>query len=112
MSTRPGVPLPIDLGTQSAYNVRSKEYHTTITEDMGVWDIYNQITMEADRLLVALYLAVVTPIAIEATKQTRDDPAEKIRDILLVISRQLANSSTPPFEDNDDTEPLSSGVIG
>ncbi|PVF91764.1 hypothetical protein CPB86DRAFT_660766, partial [Serendipita vermifera] len=80
--------------------------------DQTVWSVCDEKAIEAERQLsaqwsntlqtllvsAALYSAVVTPFIIESVKQSSGDPAETTRDILLVISLQLSNSCTPPFE--------------
>lgn len=77
-----------------------------------MWSVCDEKAIEAERQLsaqwsntlqtllvsAALYSAVVTPFIIESVKQSSGDPAETTRDILLVISLQLSNSCTPPFE--------------
>ncbi|PVF91766.1 hypothetical protein CPB86DRAFT_830414 [Serendipita vermifera] len=91
-----------------------KRPETTVFDEVDqiVWDICDAKAIEADRRLVAkwnntlqtvivsagLYSAVVTAFTIEALRQLAGDPAETTRDILLVISQQLANPSTPPFK--------------
>ncbi|PVG03066.1 hypothetical protein CPB86DRAFT_869979 [Serendipita vermifera] len=83
-----------------------------VTSETTVWEIYNHKASEVDREMIkdwsdnlntlliftALYSAVLTAFIIESMKLLEEDPAETTRDILLVVSRQLANSSFPAFE--------------
>jgi hypothetical protein len=46
----------------------------------------------------ALYSAVLTAFIIESMNMLQEDPAEITRDVLLTITKQLANQSTPAFE--------------
>jgi hypothetical protein len=45
-----------------------------------------------------LYSAVLTAFIIESMKLLEEDPTETTRDILLVISQQIANNSLPPYQ--------------
>ncbi|PVF97760.1 hypothetical protein CPB86DRAFT_873940 [Serendipita vermifera] len=49
-------------------------------------------------IFTALYSTVLTAFIIESMKLLEEDPAETTRDILLMVSRQLANSSFPAYE--------------
>ncbi|PVF92405.1 hypothetical protein CPB86DRAFT_877906 [Serendipita vermifera] len=83
-----------------------------VTDKTAVWKIYNHKASEVDREMIkdwndslntlliftALYSAVLTAFIIESMKLLEEDPAKTTRDILLVLSRQLANGSFPPFE--------------
>ncbi|PVF96427.1 hypothetical protein CPB86DRAFT_762266 [Serendipita vermifera] len=83
-----------------------------VTDKTTAWEIYNHKASEVDREMIkdwndslntlliftALYSAVLTAFIIESMKLLEEDPAETTRDILLIVSRQLANSSFPPFE--------------
>ncbi|PVG03070.1 hypothetical protein CPB86DRAFT_493291 [Serendipita vermifera] len=83
-----------------------------VTENTTAWEIYNHKAAEVDRELIkdwndslntlliftALYSAVLTAFIVESMKLLEEDPTETTRDILLVVSRQLANNSFPPFE--------------
>ncbi|PVF96428.1 hypothetical protein CPB86DRAFT_512391 [Serendipita vermifera] len=83
-----------------------------VTDETTAWEIYNHKASEVDREMIkdwndslntlliftALYSAVLTAFIIESMKLLEEDPAETTRDILLTLSRQLANSSFPPFE--------------
>ncbi|PVG03065.1 hypothetical protein CPB86DRAFT_869978 [Serendipita vermifera] len=83
-----------------------------VTGETTAWEIYNHKASELDREMIkdwndslntlliftALYSAVLTAFIIEIMKLLEEDPAETTRDILLIISRQLANSSFPAFE--------------
>ncbi|PVG03049.1 hypothetical protein CPB86DRAFT_793958 [Serendipita vermifera] len=83
-----------------------------LTEDTTAWEIYNHKAGEVDREMIkdwndslntlliftALYSAVLTAFIIESMKLLEEDPAETTRDILLTISKQLANMSFPAFE--------------
>ncbi|PVF97757.1 hypothetical protein CPB86DRAFT_734357 [Serendipita vermifera] len=83
-----------------------------VTDQTTAWEIYNHKASEVDREMIkdwndslntlliftALYSAVLTAFIIESMKLLEEDPAETTRDILLIISRQLANSSFPAFE--------------
>ncbi|PVF96430.1 hypothetical protein CPB86DRAFT_709180, partial [Serendipita vermifera] len=83
-----------------------------VTDETTAWEIYNHKASEVDREMIkdwndslntlliftALYSAVLTAFIIESMKLLEEDAAETTRDILLVLSRQLANSSFPPFE--------------
>ncbi|PVG02309.1 hypothetical protein CPB86DRAFT_823132 [Serendipita vermifera] len=94
--------------------------------DQVVLDICDEREAQADRRLVAqwsntlqtmlviaaLFSAVATTFLIETSKQLVGDPAETTRDILLVISQQLSNTSIPPFTNlpkkTSSTAPVSS----
>ncbi|PVF92408.1 hypothetical protein CPB86DRAFT_877909 [Serendipita vermifera] len=83
-----------------------------VTDETTAWEIYNHKASEVDREMIkdwndslntlliftALYSAVLTAFIVESMKLLEEDPAETTRDILLILSRQLANSSFPPFE--------------
>ncbi|PVF97746.1 hypothetical protein CPB86DRAFT_413539 [Serendipita vermifera] len=83
-----------------------------VKDKTTVWEIYNHKAWEVDREMIkdwndslntlliftALYSAVLTAFIIESMKLLEEDPAETMRDILLIVSRQLANSSFPAFE--------------
>ncbi|PVF97761.1 hypothetical protein CPB86DRAFT_759745 [Serendipita vermifera] len=83
-----------------------------VTSETTAWEIYNHKVAEVDREMIkdwndslntlliftALYSAVLTAFIIESMKLLEEDPAETTRDILLIVSRQLANSSFPAFE--------------
>ncbi|PVF92409.1 hypothetical protein CPB86DRAFT_791186 [Serendipita vermifera] len=83
-----------------------------VTDETTAWEIYNHKASEVDREMIkdwndslntlliftALYSAILTAFIIESMKLLEEDPAETTRDILLILSRQLANSSFPPFE--------------
>ncbi|PVF92406.1 hypothetical protein CPB86DRAFT_877907 [Serendipita vermifera] len=83
-----------------------------VTDKTTAWEIYNHKASEVDREMIkdwndslntlliftALYSAVLTAFIIESMKLLEEDPVETTRDILIVVSRQLANSSFPPFE--------------
>ncbi|PVF92402.1 hypothetical protein CPB86DRAFT_877904 [Serendipita vermifera] len=83
-----------------------------VTDKTTAWEVYNHKASEVDREMIkdwndslntlliftALYSAVLTAFIIESMKLLEEDPAETTRDILLIVSRQLANSSFPPFE--------------
>ncbi|PVF97763.1 hypothetical protein CPB86DRAFT_873943 [Serendipita vermifera] len=83
-----------------------------VTDETTAWEIYNHKASEVDGEMIkdwndslntlliftALYSAVLTAFIIESMKLLEEDPAETTRDILLIISRQLANSSFPAFE--------------
>ncbi|PVF97762.1 hypothetical protein CPB86DRAFT_413646 [Serendipita vermifera] len=83
-----------------------------VTDETTVWEVYNHKALEVDREMIkdwndslntlliftALYSAVLTAFIIESMKLLEEDPAETTRDILLIVSRQLANSSFPAFE--------------
>ncbi|CCA71747.1 hypothetical protein PIIN_05682 [Serendipita indica DSM 11827] len=58
---------------------------------------------ETDNTQGALYTAVLTAFIIESMKLLQEDTGETTRDILLVVSRQLANASTPAFEHEEFT---------
>ncbi|CAG7848779.1 SubName: Full=Uncharacterized protein {ECO:0000313/EMBL:CCA71748.1} [Serendipita indica DSM 11827] len=73
--------------------------------DKTVWHTYNERADIVDRELIkdwndslntllifgALYTAILTAFIIESMKLLGEDTGETTRDILLVISRQLAN---------------------
>ncbi|PVF97759.1 hypothetical protein CPB86DRAFT_734365, partial [Serendipita vermifera] len=64
-------------------------------------------------IFTALYSAVLTAFIIESMKLLEEDPAETTRDILLIVSRQLANSSFPAFEPTaHETPPFAIVVNG
>ncbi|PVF96426.1 hypothetical protein CPB86DRAFT_874976 [Serendipita vermifera] len=83
-----------------------------MTDRTTAWEIYNHKASEVDREMIkdwndnlntlliftALYSAVLTAFIIESMKLLEENATETTRDILLVVSRQLANSSFPPFE--------------
>ncbi|PVF97754.1 hypothetical protein CPB86DRAFT_734344, partial [Serendipita vermifera] len=83
-----------------------------VTEETTAWEIYNHKASESDRELIkdwndslntlliftALYSAVLTAFIIESMKLLEENPVDTTRDILLVVSRQLANGSFPAFE--------------
>ncbi|PVG03069.1 hypothetical protein CPB86DRAFT_811182 [Serendipita vermifera] len=83
-----------------------------VTGETTAWEIYNYKASEVDREMIkdwndslntlliftALYSAVLTAFIIESMKLLQENPAETTRDILVIVSRQLANSSFPPFE--------------
>ncbi|CAG8453009.1 9393_t:CDS:2 [Acaulospora colombiana] len=50
------------------------------------------------RRQTALYSAVLTAFIVESMKLLEEDPADATRDILFTISKQLANTSFPAFE--------------
>ncbi|PVF92403.1 hypothetical protein CPB86DRAFT_877905 [Serendipita vermifera] len=80
--------------------------------DKTPWEVYNHKALEVDKEMImdwndslgivlfftGLYSAVLTAFIIESMKLLEEDPAETTRDILLTVSRQLANSSFPAFE--------------
>ncbi|PVG04002.1 hypothetical protein CPB86DRAFT_810513 [Serendipita vermifera] len=82
-----------------------------LTEETTAWDIYNHRAAEVDReqikdwndslntllIFAALYSAILTAFIIESAKLLEEDPAKTTRDILLVISKQLANNTVPAF---------------
>ncbi|CAG8678032.1 9426_t:CDS:2, partial [Acaulospora colombiana] len=83
-----------------------------VTGETTAWEIYNHKASEVDREMIkdwndslntlliftALYSAVLTAFIIESMKLLEEDPTETTRDILLIISKQLANTSHPAFE--------------
>ncbi|PVG03064.1 hypothetical protein CPB86DRAFT_869977 [Serendipita vermifera] len=83
-----------------------------VTGETTAWEIYNHKASEVDREMIkdwndslntlliftALYSGVLTAFIIESMKLLEEDPVETTRDILLIMSRQLANSSFPAFE--------------
>ncbi|PVF97747.1 hypothetical protein CPB86DRAFT_826271 [Serendipita vermifera] len=98
-----------------------------LTDETMVWELYNHKALEVDREMIkdwndtlntlliftALYSAVLTAFIIESMKLLEEDPAETTRDILLIISRQLANSSFPAFEPTPyETPPFAIVVNG
>ncbi|PVF91190.1 hypothetical protein CPB86DRAFT_820683 [Serendipita vermifera] len=98
-----------------------------VTDETTVWEIYNYKASEVDREMIkdwndslntlliftALYSAVLTAFIIESMKLLEEDPAETTRDILLIVSRQLANSSFPAFEPTPyETPPFAIVVNG
>ncbi|PVF95192.1 hypothetical protein CPB86DRAFT_764425, partial [Serendipita vermifera] len=90
---RPGEPLVVD-------------------ENATVWEIYNHKAGDVDRefikdwndslytllIFAALYSAVLTAFIIESMKLFREDATEVTRDILVAISRQLANQTIRAFD--------------
>ncbi|PVG03071.1 hypothetical protein CPB86DRAFT_822594 [Serendipita vermifera] len=88
-----------------------------IPEDATAWEIYNHKASEIDRefikdcndslntllIFTALYSAVLTSFIVESMKLLKEDTSDVSRDILLIISKQLANNSFPPFEAADHT---------
>ncbi|PVG03063.1 hypothetical protein CPB86DRAFT_779957 [Serendipita vermifera] len=83
-----------------------------VTDETSAWEIYNHKASEVDRemlkdwndnlntllIFTALYSAVLTAFIIESMKLLQEDMAETTRDILVVVSRQLADSTFPAFE--------------
>ncbi|PVF90767.1 hypothetical protein CPB86DRAFT_573247 [Serendipita vermifera] len=83
-----------------------------VTSETTAWEIYNHEASEVDKEMIkdwneilntlliftALYSAVLTAFIIESMKLLEEGIAETTRDILLIVSRQLANSSFPAFE--------------
>ncbi|PVF97750.1 hypothetical protein CPB86DRAFT_815322 [Serendipita vermifera] len=98
-----------------------------MTDETTTWELYNHKALEVDREMIkdwndtlntlliftALYSAVLTAFIIESMKLLEEDPAETTRDILLIVSRQLANSSSPAFEPTPyETPPFAIVVNG
>ncbi|KIM25644.1 hypothetical protein M408DRAFT_73944, partial [Serendipita vermifera MAFF 305830] len=83
-----------------------------VDENTTAWEIYNDRASTYDREMIkdwneslntllifaALYSAVLTAFIIESMKLLQEDVTETTRDILLVITRQLANTSAEPFK--------------
>ncbi|PVG03048.1 hypothetical protein CPB86DRAFT_724598 [Serendipita vermifera] len=90
---------------------RSKEPQVA-TGEKTAWEFYNHKASEIDKEMIndwndslntlliftALYSAVLTAFIVESMKLLEEDPAKTTRDILLVISKQLSNTSHPVFE--------------
>ncbi|PVF97159.1 hypothetical protein CPB86DRAFT_760725 [Serendipita vermifera] len=102
-------------GKLFGYNRRERKSHKhslVTTEETTAWEIYNFRASQIDRDLIrdwneslntllifaALFSAVLTAFIVESMKMLQEDVAERTRDILLAISRQLANSSLPIFQ--------------
>jgi hypothetical protein len=54
---------------------------------------------------------VLTAFIIESMKLLQEDPAETTRDILLIISQQIANSSLPPYQSANYQTPQYAVVV-
>ncbi|PVF91767.1 hypothetical protein CPB86DRAFT_878328 [Serendipita vermifera] len=103
---------PQRLLRDSVDQVRRPRDPLTVTDNTEAWEIYNHRAYEVDRELIkdwsdglntllifaALYSAVLTAFIIESMKLLQENSTDTTRDILLVITKQLANTSTPPFE--------------
>ncbi|PVG02310.1 hypothetical protein CPB86DRAFT_697632, partial [Serendipita vermifera] len=108
--------IPASPSSQNTERSGPPDAPLFVQTHQNVWDICDEIALDTDRKLVAqwnntlqtvivsaaLYLAVVTPFVIETMNQIPGDQAKTTRDILLVISRQLANTSTPQYESTPD----------
>ncbi|CAG8683814.1 1834_t:CDS:2, partial [Acaulospora colombiana] len=70
----------------------------TITDDTTAWEIYNHRAAEVDRDLLKDWNDNLNTLLIFTLGLLQEDSAETTRDILLVITRQLANNSIPAFE--------------
>ncbi|CCA66697.1 hypothetical protein PIIN_00377 [Serendipita indica DSM 11827] len=90
----------------------------TETGKKSVWEHYNERAETVDRELVrdsndslntllifaALFSAILTAFIVESMKLLEEDPAETSRDILLTLSRQLANNSLPAYSSSGTKE--------
>ncbi|PVG00277.1 hypothetical protein CPB86DRAFT_813317 [Serendipita vermifera] len=86
--------LPVDKEI-SAWELYNKKASNIDKEDIREWnDSLNTLLIFA-----ALYSAILAAFIIESMKMLQEDSADATRDILLVMSKQLANSSTAAFEE-------------
>ncbi|PVG02306.1 hypothetical protein CPB86DRAFT_751811, partial [Serendipita vermifera] len=114
MASRPfhkPVKAPAKLFGQVKESARPED-PLTITDDTTAWEIYNHRAAEVDGdllkdwndnlntllIFAALYSGILTSFITETLGLLQEDSAETTRDILLVITRQLANNSVPAFE--------------
>ncbi|CAG8452974.1 9391_t:CDS:2, partial [Acaulospora colombiana] len=82
-----------------------------VSEDTTAWEIYNYKTGELDREFIKDCNDILTSFIVESMKLLKEDTSDVSRDILLIISRQLANNSFPPFEPIDHTIPSYAIVV-
>ncbi|PVG03047.1 hypothetical protein CPB86DRAFT_750146 [Serendipita vermifera] len=102
-----------------------RQGNLVITEETTAWEIYNSKAAQIDRervkdwndslntllIFAALYSAALTAFIVESMKLLREDSTDSTRDILLVISRQLANSSLPAFVEQEFEAPTFAIVL-
>jgi hypothetical protein len=107
---QPGTPLQVPQDT-SIWEIYYHEAELVDRERVKDWDdslnillIFVSTHLEPIELATltlrsqaALYSAVLTAFIIESMKLLQEDNTDTTRQILLVITRQLANSSTPAF---------------
>ncbi|KAG8815120.1 hypothetical protein FRC19_001253 [Serendipita sp. 401] len=83
-----------------------------VNKTTSAWQIYNDRAFAIDKELIkewndslntllifaALYSAILTAFIVESMKLIQEDLSETSRDVLLVISRQLANNTVAAFQ--------------
>ncbi|PVG03917.1 hypothetical protein CPB86DRAFT_310221, partial [Serendipita vermifera] len=89
------------------------------------WEIYNDRADEIDQELIkdwndslhtllifaTLSSAILTAFVVESIRLLSEDPTETIKTALIVMSRQMANSSYPPFQPVPYTTPKYAVVV-
>ncbi|CCA74905.1 hypothetical protein PIIN_08875 [Serendipita indica DSM 11827] len=85
---------------EAAWKIYNDHANTVDTELIRDW----KSTLETLLIFGALFTAVLTAFIIESIKLLQEDTGETTRDILLTVSRQLANTSTPAFEHDEFTQ--------
>lgn len=92
-TTIASAPTPSPLPGQTAWELCDKIASRQDNEQIKDWnDSLNTLLIFA-----ALYSAVLTAFIVESMKLLREDATETTRDILLAITRQLANNSAPAY---------------